>query len=223
MAFFSEDFNQFFIELAANNHKDWFDLNRKRYEKNIKDTFKSFVGHMIKELSSINPKFKDLEPKDCIFRINRDIRFSKDKTPYKLRLSAVIAPGGKKDYMGEGMYFEFGPEHVRFYSGVYQLDKASLLKIREAIAANPFEFKKLYSDPAFETMYGTIRGEQNKIVPKEFKSAAEIEPLLYNKQFYYFAEHEPSLILDDQLDAKLVEAYKVAKPIEEYFTKILNR
>ena len=96
MAFFEKDFLDFFIELAPNNNKDWFDLNRHRYANSVREPFKKFVSHMIENMSKDMPELKDLEPKDCTFRVNRDIRFSKDKTPYKLRMSALITPGGKK-------------------------------------------------------------------------------------------------------------------------------
>ena len=92
MAFFTPDFLQFFIELAPNNNKDWFDINRKRYENSVKEPFKKFVQQLIGELAKSNPAFESLEAKDCIFRINRDVRFSKDKIPYKMMVSAVIAP-----------------------------------------------------------------------------------------------------------------------------------
>ncbi len=92
MAFFTEDFLNFFIELAPNNHKDWFDLNRKRCEESIKKPFYAFTQHLIDRITKSDAAFKDLLAKDCVFRINRDIRFSKDKSPYKLQYSAVIAP-----------------------------------------------------------------------------------------------------------------------------------
>jgi uncharacterized protein (TIGR02453 family) len=116
--FFTEDYRRFFMELAANNHKDWFDVNRKRYELSVKEPFQKFVQHLIVEFIKLDPSFSDLTPKDCIFRINRDIRFSPDKTPYKLYCSAVISPGGKKSRSLSGVYVELTPEHIRVYGGV---------------------------------------------------------------------------------------------------------
>jgi uncharacterized protein (TIGR02453 family) len=223
MAFFEPDFIQFFKDLAPNNNKDWFDENRSRYENTIREPFKDFVDHMIKVLSTENPQLKDLQNKDCIFRINRDIRFSKDKTPYKMNVSAAILVGGKKNYMAEGTYFELGPEHVRVYGGLYELDKDSLLQLREGIAANSDEFKKLYSDKEFESLFGHIRGDQNKIIPKELKPAGEIEPLIYNKQFYFFAEYSPEVLLEKDFDKLILNAYKTARPLEQFFSKLLKR
>lgn len=169
MAFFTPDFLQFFIDLAPNNHKDWFDLNRKRYENSVKEPFKNFVQHMIAEIAKTDSNFKDLEAKDCIFRINRDIRFSKDKTPYKMNVSAVVAPEGKKSKAVNGIYFEFGPEHVRVYGGIYEIDKDDLLTVRDGIANDIKGFQTAYTNPNFKKVFGTILGEKNKVIPKELK------------------------------------------------------
>lgn len=221
--FFQKDFLDFFIELAPNNHKDWFDANRKRYENFVKDPFKDFVTHLIKKLAEKDPVFKDLDAKDCIFRINRDIRFSKDKQPYKLMVSAVIAPEGKKSKAVNGVYFELGPEHVRVYGGVYEIDKDDLLTVREGIAADPEKFKKAYQNPTFKKVFGEIRGEKNKIVPKELKEAAEKEPLILNKQWYFFTEFEPETVLSDKLDQIILDCYEAGRPVEAFFNELIKR
>ena len=222
MSFFTQDLLDFFIELAPNNNKDWFDENRKRYEKSVKDPFKAFVTHLIGKLSDINPEFKDLEAKDCIFRINRDIRFSKDKQPYKLQVSAVITPGGKKDKTGNGVYFEIGPERLRVYGGIYEIEKEDLLELRIGISENLDEFKKLYSNPKFVKMYGELRGAKNKILPKDLKEFGASEPLIFNKQFYFFTEFTPETILFDNLDEIILSCYQVGKPIQDFFNKLIT-
>ena len=223
MAFFTPDFLQFFIELAPNNHKDWFDLNRKRYEKSVKEPFKDFVEHIIKEIAKTDASFKDLEAKDCIFRINRDIRFSKDKTPYKMNVSAVVAPEGKKSKAVNGVYFEFGPEHVRVYGGVYEIDKEDLLTVREGIANDLKGFQEVYSNPRFKKVFGTILGEKNKVIPKELKEAAEKEPLIFNKQWYFYAQFDAETVLDPKLDQLLLDCFEAGKPVEHYFNKLIKR
>jgi uncharacterized protein (TIGR02453 family) len=223
MAFFTPDFLQFFIELAPNNHKDWFDLNRKRYEKSVKEPFKDFVEHMIKEIAKTDASFNDLEAKDCIFRINRDIRFSKDKTPYKMNVSAVVAPEGKKSKAVNGVYFEFGPEHVRVYGGVYEIDKDDLLTVREGIANDLKGFQEAYTNPRFKKVFGTILGEKNKVIPKELKEAAEKEPLIFNKQWYFYAQFDAETVLNPKLDQMLLDCFEAGKPVEHYFNKLIKR
>jgi uncharacterized protein (TIGR02453 family) len=223
MAFFQKDFLDFFIELAPNNNKDWFDLNRKRYENSVKEPFKKFVNHIISKLAEIDPTFKELEAKDCIFRINRDIRFSKDKQPYKMQVSAVVSPLGKKSKAINGVYFELGPEHLRVYGGVYEIDKDDLLTVREGIAENIAEFQKTYNNPLFVKTFGELKGEKNKIIPKELKLAAEKEPLIFNKQWYFYTQFEPERILFDNLDETIINCYKAGRQVEEFFNKLIKK
>jgi uncharacterized protein (TIGR02453 family) len=223
MAFFTADFLEFFIELAPNNNKDWFDLNRKRYESIVREPFRHFVQHLIDTLALTQPEFKGLEAKDCVFRINRDIRFSKDKTPYKMNVSAVISPNGKKSQAVNGVYFELGPEHVRVYGGVYEIDKDDLLAVREGIAANLEAFKAAYTDKQFVRTFKNIIGEKNKIIPKDLRDAAEVEPLIFNKQWYFYAQFDAEDVLRDDLDQVILKCYEAGKPVESFFSKLIQR
>jgi uncharacterized protein (TIGR02453 family) len=223
MAFFTQDYHDFFIELAGNNNKDWFDLNRKRYEQSVKIPFQRFTKHLINRIAKDDPAFKELEPKDCMFRINRDIRFSKDKTPYKLMCSAVIAPGGKKSRAINGIYFELGPEHVRAYGGIYEVDKDGLESVREGIADNLETFQKLYSDPNFKNLFGELRGEKNKTLPSHLRDSAEKEALIFNKQFYFFAEFPAETVVKAELDEILLNCYQAGRPMENFLNQFIQQ
>lgn len=211
------------MELAANNHKEWFDLNRSRYEIHVKKPFATFTQALINQLSIQYPVFNDLLAKDCMFRINRDVRFSKDKTPYKLMCSAVVSPEGKKSTAINGIYFELTPEHVRVYGGVYEVEKEALQELREGIAANLSDFKRLITQPEFVDFYGEIHGEKNKVLPTELKAVGLEEPLLYNKQFYFYATFPAELMLDDQLLDTLLNAYEIGRPLESFFNQFIHR
>jgi uncharacterized protein (TIGR02453 family) len=223
MAFFSTDYLYFFIELAANNNKDWFDLNRKRYEQYIKKPFHDFVQHLIVLLAQKDPSFKELEAKDCIFRINRDIRFSKDKSPYKMMCSAIIAPEGKKSKAVNGVYIELGPEHLRVYGGVYEIDKEDLETVREAISQDVTKFQKAYRNPIFVKTFGSILGDKNKMLPAHLRESASKEPLIFNKQWYFYTQFEPETILLDNLDQIVLDCYEAGRPVEEFFNEIIKR
>lgn len=222
MKHFSPDFLQFFIDLAPNNNKDWFDENRKRYLTNVKEPFKAFVEKMIENVRTVENDWGELEAKNCIFRINRDVRFSKDKTPYKMKVSAAIVDGGKKNHTTPGLYFEMGPEDFRIYGGIYQLEKEQLLAMREAIADNLEEFKAAVNNPTFKNVYGEIHGDKNKIIPKHLKEAAEKEPLIFNKNWYYFAKFEPEKVLEEGLEDFMMEMYKAGNPVKAFFQKNLK-
>ena len=222
MIHFTPDFLDFFKELAPNNNKDWFDENRKRYHESVKTPFDNFVTVMINEMRKTD-KTINLSYKDCVFRINRDIRFSKDKTPYKLNRSAEISAGGKKDYGTPGIYFDITPEHVRVYTGIYNPDKHELLAVREEIAENSKEFDKIINEKKFKKVFGEIQGQKNVRLPKEFQEAGEKQPLMYNKQFYVYTTFEPEIIFEEGLEKKLFDAYKIAEPFAKFLAKpILN-
>jgi uncharacterized protein (TIGR02453 family) len=148
------------------------------------------------------------------------VRFSNDKTPYKLNSSALIAPGGRKAGMGiPGMYLESGPEHFRFYSGLYQPEKHVLQKVREYILEHSDELNKLVSETEFVQRFGELRGEKNKILPKEFKAASENQPLLFNKQFYFFASIPPETILQENIIEVVMEYFEASEPMRNFLTK----
>ena len=219
MAYFTQDYLEFFKELAANNHKDWFHANKKRYENSAKEPFKVFVQDMIDRAAEKDDRFAG-EAKNAIFRINRDIRFSKDKSPYKLQMGAVISPGGRKQGMGiPGMYLELSPAHFRFYSGIYMPEKDVLYRMREYIIKHSSELNKLVTDKEFVAKFGELRGEKNKVLPKEFKEAAQKQPLVFNKQFYFFAEFLPETILREDFADLIMEYFDASQPMREFLTK----
>ncbi len=219
MAYFTKDYLDFFKELAANNNKDWFHANKKRYEAAVKNPFNAFVADMVKQTAAIDKRF-EVDPKKAVFRIYRDVRFAKDKTPYKTSMSAAIVPGGRKDAMGvPGMYFEVGPEHFRFYSGLYAPEKDVLHKVREYLVKHSAELDSLIADKTFKTKFGELRGEKNKIIPKEFKAAAEKQPYIFNKQFYFYGQLKPNAILKDDFDKQVMDFFAASEPMREFLTK----
>lgn len=223
MAYFEKDFLEFFKELAANNNKDWFDTNRKRYENIVREPFKNFVSLVINEVhkhdSSIN-----IEAKDAIFRINRDVRFSKDKTPYKLHVGAVVSKLGRKDKLNAGVYFELGPEHLGFFGGARLPDKIQLENLRRYIIANNEEFERLITSNDFSNHFPDgIKGEKNKRLPKDLLESAKKQELIFNKQFYYQAFLDPREITTDRLLDIIIEHYLASKAVNDYLTKAMNQ
>ena len=221
MAYFTSDFIEFFKELSANNHRDWFQANKKRYENSVKKPFNAFVQVMIDRMQADDHRVV-ITPRDAIFRINRDIRFSADKTPYKTHMSAVISAGGKKSKSKPGVYVQFGAEDARIYSGAYELDKHQLYAVREKIAANPDSFAQLLADKAFAEKFGAIHGDEHKRLPKEFQEAAKQQPLIYKKSFYYFAALPPEFILEENLPELVMEYYFAGKPLGAFFADAMG-
>jgi uncharacterized protein (TIGR02453 family) len=220
MSYFNNDFLEFLKELKNNNNRNWFLDNKKRYEESVKIPFEQFIQDMIYRIHEDDETLM-VTPKEAIFRIYRDIRFSKDKTPYKTHVSAVISNGGRKNYSDPGVYLEISAEHMRFYSGIYQLSKDQLENVRRFIISNMDEFNFQLKDKNFRKYFGTIRGEQNKRIPNEFKEAIIKQPLLANKQFYYFSELGSDKILSKNLSATLMRFYHAAKPMNSFLREAL--
>jgi uncharacterized protein (TIGR02453 family) len=221
MVNFNRKFLDFFRKLSQNNNKVWFDKNRSTYETEVKAPFKELVNEMILRINQEDPDL-DIEAKDAIFRINRDIRFSKDKTPYKTNVSANIARGGRKSHNVPGFYIHFGFDSAVIAGGVHAPDKEGLYKIRAKIAKSPDEFSRLLEDPDFKESFGTILGEKNKRIPKEFESSAASQPLIANKQFFYWAELEPEFVIKPNLPDLLMEYFHAGKGVSDFLNEALN-
>ena len=206
---------QFLADLAAHNDRDWFSEHRKTYEQKVRDPFKAFVADVISACAEREPAFADLEPKHCIFRINRDTRFSKDKQPYKTHLSAGISPGGKKS--GDpGLYVHFDAGRLVVGGGAYWVEKDDLYVLREHIASQPERFNELLAKPAFSDKYGTLQGERNVRIPKEFRAAAEVCPHILNKQFFYMAELPIQHVVSPSFVKKVMEHFDAAAEVRQF-------
>lgn len=221
MAHFNKSFIDFFKQLAINNTTQWFDENRKTYETSVKTPFKLFVDEMITRIKEHQPEI-NISASDAISRINKDIRFSKDKTPYNTHVSANISSLGRKSKEEPGFYFQLSHDKISIFGGAYVVEPASLLNVRKAIAKDPKAFAALYNDKAFKAAYGSIQGEKHKKIPDEFKAAYEKEPLIANKQFFYSTELKPKHITQDNLADVLMEYYTAGKKMNDYLKKALK-
>lgn len=221
MSYFTPAFIKFFKELSENNTSEWFNDNRKTYEKEVKQPFSIFVEEMINRIRKYEPNIA-IKPADAIMRINKDIRFSKDKTPYNTHVAAIISVYGKKDKSYPGFYFQLSHNKIEIYGGVYMVEPATLLILRTNIAKNLKDFSAVYNDKNFKQKFGTIKGEQHKRVPKEFQSIAAKEPLIANKQFYYNAEIKADLITKAELPDTLMEYYLAGNKLNTFLISALK-
>ncbi|MCE3227437.1 MAG: hypothetical protein K0S32_1988 [Bacteroidetes bacterium] len=222
MSHFNSHFIKFFKDLSKNNSTEWFNENRKTYEKEVKKPFSGFVEEMIARIQKHEPEVK-IKASDAIMRINKDIRFSKDKTPYNTHVGANISVFGKKDKSYPGFYFQLSSEGITIYGGAYAVENDTLLKIRKLIASDLKGFSAVYNDKTFKEKFGKIQGEQNKRIPPEFQSAVEKEPLIANKQFFYSATLKPDLITSDKLSEKLMEYYQAGKKVNDFLKRAWDK
>jgi uncharacterized protein (TIGR02453 family) len=216
MAYFTQEFNDYFKQLSRNNERDWFRAHKKEYEKYVKGPFNDFVGEIIDRVSLQDPEV-DIEPKDAVFRIARDIRFSKDKTPYKTHVAAVVTREGRRNVQYPGLYFYFGAKGLGIGGGVYKLDKDHILKIRRAIVEDGKTLERATKGKAFTELFGELRGEKNVRLPKEFAGEVERYPVIANKQFFYLAEYDdPKILLRNDLAALVMRHYRAGRKVNDF-------
>lgn len=216
--YFTPAYRDFFLELEQNNHKAWFYENKKRYEEHVKAPFKALVTDIISALQKKDACYERLEAKQCIGRINRDIRFSKDKTPYQVYMNATISSSGRKNIGEAGIAFRIGANTLWIAGGIYMPEKGQLTRIRTKIAQHPQQFRELIEEPKFKGFFGDIQGEKNKRLPKEFQEAMATEPLIANKQFYYMRELEDMLFMEEDLLEFLLDACHLAMPVNKFLS-----
>jgi uncharacterized protein (TIGR02453 family) len=217
MQYFESSFISFMKSLLANNNSTWFHANKKAYELDVKKPFEIFVNDLIESFRKYD-KGINMTAKEAIFRINRDTRFSKDKSPYKTSMSAAISEGGK-DPRYPGLYIELNHEGITLIGGAYTVEKENLHKLRKTIASDLKGFQKLVTDKKFISLFGKIEGEKHKLLSEEFKTLTTKEPLIANKQFYFSAKLPAKLITDAKLLKTVEEYYLAARPLNQFLTK----
>jgi len=219
----SKEYISFFKELSANNTSEWFNANKKRYEQHVKAPFHQLVQEVIVLMKKMDPQIT-LEPKDSVFRINRDIRFSNDKSPYKTYMAAVVSRGGRKDTATPGIYFQADGGSISIFGGSYEPDKENLARIRKAIAKDPKRVNKILQGKKFTDLFGKLGGDRYKILPPEFKAVAETTPAMYNKSFHYEKEYKgASYVTRTDLAKFIVDHYKTAQEWNTFLMEALGK
>jgi len=153
-------------ELKNNNNRDWFRDNKSAFDSAYQD-FYDLVALLIHQISDFDESLIGVEPQDCIFRIYRDIRFSKDKIPYKTWFGANLKGGGRRQ-PGPGYYLHLGPENSFAGGGIWHPEKKALNLIRERLVEKPVIFKKIVEAPDFKEIFGELAGDKLKVAPQGY-------------------------------------------------------
>ncbi|WP_190810453.1 DUF2461 domain-containing protein [Flagellimonas sp. S3867] len=208
-------YTSFFKELARNNNKEWFHANKKRYEVDAKEPFLNLLEHLLDTLADWDSRML-ADPKKAMFRINRDVRFAKDKTPYHTILKAGFSPNGKKSML-PGYYLGIDASSIHVGGGLFMLRPPELSKIRNHIAANTSELIKITTDTTFVQNFGQLSGEKAKRLDKSLLPITKKTDLIYNKQFYAMAEFplEP-FYGSEKLNQEIISHFKAIKPLNTY-------
>jgi len=221
MKYFNPAFFKFLDGLSKNNNKEWFDANRETYEEEVKKPFRKLVEDLTEKLAKDVPEINRNISKS-IFRINRDIRFSKDKSPYKNHVAAVFSRKGTKDEDYPGFYMHFGANEVAVGGGKYNVTKDQLAQIRQEIFYNNKEFKKILADKNFVGVYKTLQGDKSKILAPDYKEFVKEQPLIANKQFWYWADLTRKDALSDKIDTILLSHMKAGLKMNRFLWEAIS-
>lgn len=218
MTFFTKESVRFWKGLAKNNTKAWFDENRKDYEKHLKAPYQALAEALVEQMGEVEPEYA-LDPRKAIYRINRDVRFSKDKTPYKTELGITVGREVKHDATWPAYTCRISVTGVSVAGGLYMPPNELRDHVRLYVAEHAKELQALEKKSTkFAKAFGTVQGDAHKRAPAELKEAAENEPRVLNKQWVFWGEFpDPKLFTDPKLDQFILDKWEAARPVQEYF------
>lgn len=216
---------KFLRDLKKNNNKSWFDANRSAYE-NARNDFAEFIQKVIDKFGKKDQTISKLKAKDTMFRINRDIRFSKDKSPYKTNFGAGINKGGRKSMSSAGYYFHLEPGNNSFVGGgLYMPMPEELKKVRQEIDYNLADFKKILNSKKFKAIYSDLDKSEAFMlsrVPKGYDPLNPAAEWLRLKSHIAFINLTDKEITDKGLINKTISSFEALQPLNEFLNRAIE-
>lgn len=215
---------KFLKDLKRNNNKPWFDKNRTAYE-NAKVDFIAFIQSVIDQHGKKDSSIKNLTAKECLFRINRDIRFSKDKSPYKTNFGASINKGGRKAFDSAGYYFHLEPGNSFVGGGIYMPMPDMLKKVRQEIDYNLKDFKKIIAGKKFKSVYGDLNRSEEFLlsrVPKGYETDNPAAEFLKLKSFIAMTSLSDKDLTSKDMVKKAVAAFDALQTLIEFLNHSIS-
>ena len=210
----------FLEKLKANNKREWFQANKSLYD-DARGEFEQFIAVLIPVVRGIDPDVDVVGPKECLFRIFRDVRFSKDKSPYKTNFGAFIAKGGRKSpYAGYYVHIEPGASFVG--GGAYMPESQYLKAIRTEIFENVDEYKAIVEGAEFRKFFGGMFGEKLKTAPKGFPKEFSDIDLLKNKHYAVAHRVEDDFWFSDTLVEDVAEMFRVQYVLNRFLNNAIG-
>lgn len=212
---------QFLKNLSRNNHKEWFDENRPSYDL-AKQDFSSLLGVFINGIGKKDPAYKRTEPKSCIFRINRDVRFSANKSPYKNHLGASINAWGRKS-MKAGFYLHLEPGNCFLAAGVWMPPAPYLQAIRQEIDYQTKAFLDVLKSPTFKREIGALDDSDALVnIPKGYPKDHPQAHYLRLKSYLAIRGWSDKEMLDPAIEKDLVRAGSAMLPLIHFINQALT-
>jgi uncharacterized protein (TIGR02453 family) len=212
----------FLRSLKKHNTREWFQPRKEIYEEKVKGPMVELVTALMQRMTDFAPDYV-ADPSKAIYRIYRDTRFSKDKTPYKTHIAAIFKHRDLEKHSGAGFYFSVAPEEVEVGGGVYMPMPPDLLAIRSYLAEHHEEFRKIATARDVRRLFGEVTGESLSRVPKGFPADHPAADLLRMKQFLLFGALEASLATTPKLYRELASRFQAMTPFLDFLNRPLYR
>ncbi|TGL40379.1 DUF2461 domain-containing protein [Leptospira perdikensis] len=209
-------------ELKLNNNRTWFIENKDRFTE-IQSELVLLTGYFLSEIEKFDKSLKGVDPKSCIFRIYKDVRFSKDKSPYKTHFG-IFMRGGNRKIEGTGYYLHIEPSESLIGGGCYMPDPKSLFKIRERIIADSKTLKTIFEDRKFIQDFGTeFYAEKLKTAPKGFDKEHPMIEFLKYKGFAVAKKIKNSDLTSNHFASETVKTFQNLYPLNQFLEKAMDR
>lgn len=215
---FSPDAITFLRSLKRNNRREWFQPRKEKYESLIKAPMLELVSCLNQEFVRFAPEYIT-PPQKALYRIYRDTRFSKDKTPYKTHISAIFPRQGALKREGAVFYFHFTEKDLLIFGGVYSPERDELLAYRTLLQEHHQEFLHILDDKKLRRALGGIEGEKLSRTPKGFPVDHPAEPLLRHRQWYLETSLEIKLLTSRKLVAELARHFELMTPLVRFMNR----
>lgn len=209
----------FFEKLDKNNNQEWFHDNQDIYQ-DARESFLAFLEDLLVAFQQVDENIPMLRPRDIIHRINRDMRFNKDKPPYHTQFSAVIGPDGKNS-RSRMYYLAIGPEQSVAASGAHALNRDRLAIVREAIDEDAQPLRDIIEAESFQK-YFELTGAQLKTSPRDYPNYHPDVDLLRYKEFVAMHHFEDDEVTSANFVDTVVEVYQAVRPLTDYFDKLFT-
>lgn len=221
MATISTETIKFLADLDKNNNREWFLANKKRYDA-AKKNVEEFVDTLIAQVGKFEPAVANFKAKDCMFRINRDVRFSANKAPYKNNMGAYISKGGKKS-QAAGYYVHIQPNNIFVAGGCWMPEGESLKKIRDAIDYDYEKFDKIVTSKEAKKLFGALSDEDKlKTAPKGYPKDHPAVEYLKNKSFIFYHKIDTKEATKPGFDNTVIAGFKGIKPLCDFLNEALE-
>lgn len=205
----------FLEDLAKNNEKEWFHNHKQRYEE-ARENFTEFSAGVLEKLKTIQEDLLHTDVKKCILRINRDVRFSKDKTPYKIYFGAGFGPGGKSSGRAD-FYFQLEPGGKSFLGGgMWAPSPENLSKWRQEIDYNPSALKNIIYSKEFSRYFTENSGVQLKTKPKDYEADHPEIDLLRYKELFFYRNYCDETVCSKEFENEIFKGCQILKPYLDY-------